>query len=66
MTIIKPETRAIDDCMKLIDDLKNGHYAFESTKKQLEKKWRHKFTSRNDKESVREFYDRFCCNRKEA
>jgi hypothetical protein len=65
MTIITPETRAIDDCMKLIGDLKNGHYTFESTKKQLERKWQYKFVAENDRDNIRGFYDTFCCKKEE-
>jgi hypothetical protein len=56
----------LEDCSTLQVSIKDGKYSFNATKRLIELKYKYRFKSADDKEAVREFYDRFCCNRKEA
>jgi hypothetical protein len=49
----------LEDCSVLSIAIKNGAYATKNALIQLERKYRYKFVSIEEKEAVREFYDRF-------
>ena len=55
----------LEDCSILSSSVKD-RYSFKANKGLIESKYKCRFKSADDKEVVREFYDRFCCNRKEA
>jgi len=55
----------LEDCSILSAAIKD-RYSFKANKGLIESKYKYRFKSTDDKEAVREFYDRFCCNRKEA
>lgn len=64
--MITPLTTPLEDCSTLQVSIKGGKYSFNATKRLIELKFKYRFKSADDKEVVREFYDRFCCNRKEG
>jgi hypothetical protein len=55
---------SLEDCAFLTSRMKQGVYAINDAIIQLEKKYCYKFKAK-DKDAIREFYDKFCCNRKE-
>lgn len=58
MTKITSLTTPLEDCSVLSSSIKD-RYAFNANKAMIESKYKYKFKSTEEKEVVREFYDRF-------
>ncbi len=58
MTKITPLTTPLEDCRVLSSSIKDK-YGFKANKGLIESKYKYRFKSSEEKEVVREFYDRF-------